>query len=317
MRRVLFDQAMAEIKLHNQDLSNTWKKGVNQFTDMTSEEFQQMAGYRRVTGDNLHRRDPPDVPLLEEDELPEAVDWSAVPGIMSAIKDQGRCGSCWAFAASAAIESYLAMATGELYSLSPQYLVSCAPNPLNCGGRGGCSGSTAQIAYQLAITGIPSIWTYPYNSYEGNSGACSQLNGNQPPIRMNFTGYVNLPRNEYLPLLNAVATIGPIVVSVASSDWHHYETGVYSSSYTTIDHIVLLVGYGTTDDGVDYWKVRNSWSPSWGENGYIRIARSTTCGLDYAAQEGSGCDGDPTTETVCGVGGILFDSSYPLIYPFD
>jgi len=105
---------------------------------------------------------------------------------------------------------------------------------------------------------------------------------------------------------------------VDASAWGEYETGVFDGCNATnpdIDHVVQLVGYGTDDVYGDYWLVRNSWSPKWGELGYIRIARSSnvTCGVDLRPQDGTGCNGGPSTVSVCGECAILYDVSYPVI----
>jgi cathepsin L len=126
-----------------------------------------------------------------------------------------------------------------------------------------------------------------------------------------------LPENNYTALMNAVATVGPIAVS-AQASWTAYRKGIFSgcdsSKNVNIDHAVVLVGYGV-DNGQKYWLVRNSWAPDWGEDGYIRIARSdaddTNCGTDHTPQFGTACDGDHEAVTVCGTCGILYDSAYP------
>lgn len=118
--------------------------------------------------------------------------------------------------------------------------------------------------------------------------------------------------------MKAVATAGPIVISVDASKWHDYESGVFSGcSYSeniNINHAVVLVGYGTNEVDGDYWIVRNSWGTKYGENGYIRVKREseTKCGTDYTPLQGVACEGFEVPSKVCGQCGILFDSSYPL-----
>ena len=130
-------------------------------------------------------------------------------------------------------------------------------------------------------------------------------------------GYVKLPRNEALPLQRALATVGPVSISVAAGAWDFYGGGVFDGKCgTTIDHAVQLVGYGTdSQTNEDYWLVRNSWGTSWGEDGYMRIKRygagDEPCGTDTAPDEGYGCKGGPSTLKVCGLCGILSASSYP------
>ena len=128
-----------------------------------------------------------------------------------------------------------------------------------------------------------------------------------------ISGYQRLPANDYAALMNAVATVGPVAISV-DAGWMMYEEGVYSSACgSTIDHAVGLVGYGT-DNGEDYWLVRNSWGSGWGEKGYIRIKRfgegKEPCKTDKQPGEGTGCKGGPSTMQVCGLCGIMSDSRY-------
>jgi cathepsin L len=230
----------------------------------------------------------------------------------------GQCGSCWSFAASEAIESHWALATGELNVLSEQHILSCTVNPLNCGGTGGCGGGTAELAFSsMATTGIASEWKYPYLSWYGNNSACRYSSSKVGAVAQ-LNGYRTLPSNEYLPLFRAVTYLGPIAISVDASNWHLYEDGVYDGCDTAnpdINHGVLLVGYGETKDGVNYWIIRNSWTPLFGEDGYIRVLRDDppACGTDTAPKDGTACDGGPATVEVCGMCGVLFDSSYPIV----
>jgi len=137
--------------------------------------------------------------------------------------------------------------------------------------------------------------------------------------KVKITGFVRLGENNYLDLMNAVATVGPIAISVDASNWHAYDSGIFdgcNQSNPDIDHVTVLVGYGE-ENGQKFWLVRNSWSASWGEAGYIRIKRDSNdesnCGVDTNPQDGSGCTGGPATVVACGTCGILYDSAYPVI----
>jgi cathepsin L len=123
-------------------------------------------------------------------------------------------------------------------------------------------------------------------------------------------------------MLEAVATKGPITITVDAGGWHDYATGIFDGGNHTnpdLDHLVQLMGYGS-EDGKDYWLIRNSWTPEWGENGYIRVARhsqdSAPCGMDITPADGDGCKGGPTVVKVCGVSGVLYDGAYPLLGVF-
>lgn len=116
--------------------------------------------------------------------------------------------------------------------------------------------------------------------------------------------------------MNAVVSVGPIAVSGAAEPWQSYESGVFKSSCgSDVDHAIVLVGYGTDPTDGDYWLIRNSWSAGWGEEGYIRIARygngKEPCLKDNTPGDGDGCKGGPSSIEVCGLCGILSDSSYP------
>lgn len=314
-RRTLFERNLHSIKQHNKG-PFTWKQGVNQFTDRTDAEFEQLLGYDKNLG--YARRAPERQGLgLARMIQADSVDWRQ-QGIVTPVKDQGHCGSCWSFAASETIESHWAKATGKLSTLSQQNILSCVPNVKQCGGTGGCSGGTAELAFStLTGVGLSSEWTYPYLSYFGVDSACD-------PSRVvkvaNITGLVQLPTNDYNSLITAVTTLGPIAISVEANQWKSYEEGVFDGCNQTnpdIDHAVQLVGYGTDAALGDYWLVRNSWSPMWGELGYIRIRRTSDeadrCGEDIAPLDGFGCPDGPKVIKVCGTCGILSDSAYPLV----
>jgi len=254
--------------------------------------------------------------------LPNSVDWREKGNIISPVKDQGHCGSCWAFAATATVESHIAMNTGLLFSLSPQQIAMCAENPDECGGTGGCEGATAEIAfdYLSGSKGFYEEFQYPYISYGGTDQDCQTTNvaAITSPKGI-IDGYVKLPENNYTALMNAIASVGPVAISVDASNWGAYDSGVFdgcNQENPDIDHAVVLVGYGE-EEGGKYWLVRNSWSPSYGEAGYIKVARRDNeediCGSDVTPQDGTACAGDTTPKTVCGTCGILYDSSYPLM----
>jgi len=220
------------------------------------------------------------------------------------------------------IESYWANATGQLTDLSEQQILDCAPNPNQCGGTGGCGGGTAELAMAQIINlgGLTTEWLYPYASYYGAGFQC-KLNTSihsRPPFAK-LSNYIKIPANKYEPLLDHVANIGPIAVSVDASSWQFYEEGVFNGCNQVnpdIDHSVQLVGYGTDDkSGTDYWLVRNSWNPTWGEAGYIRLYRNKNegCGVDLSPGDGTGCKNGPPTVVVCGTCGIWYDSCYPIV----
>jgi len=250
-------------------------------------------------------------------DLPTEVDWRK-KGVVTKVKDQGSCGSCWAFGSTAVIESHVALQTGKLFELSVQQVAMCTPNPKHCGGTGGCEGSVETLAFEYA-TGSNGIYLnkdYPYKSYGGTDYDCELPTEASPVASIN--GFVRLPANDYLALMNAVATVGPISVSVDATTWSRYRSGIFdgcNQKNPDGNHAVVLVGYGE-ENGKKYWIVRNSWSESYGERGYIRVARSDAdderCGMDITPQHGSACEGDEEPVKMCGACGIIAESSYPL-----
>jgi cathepsin L len=289
---------------------------------MTQKEKKAHFGYskaHRNTHKPLKALQSDDLVMKPVAELPTSVDWRThYPTVVSPVKDQGHCGSCWAFAATAVIESHVAIQSGLLFSLAPQQIASCSPNPLQSGGTGGCEGATCQVAFDYAASsaGLYQEFQYPYVSYGGEDQTCYTTAEPEAYIG----GYHQLAYNNYTELMNGIAQAGPIAVSVDASAWSTYQGGVFTGGDATnpvINHAVTLVGYGE-EEGQKYWLVRNSWSPAWGEGGYIKLARSddddNKCGMDVEPLDGSACANVPGSDApvkVCGQNGILSDSSFP------
>jgi cathepsin L len=323
MRRNLFISELSRVRQHNaKNLS--WKEGINKFSCLTTKEKQSLFGRSKAhaaKSKNLkHAKSLPENFKIEPiASLPTTADWRKA-GIVSSVKDQGYCGSCWAFAATAVIESHVAIQTGKLFDLSVQQTAMCAPNPDSCGGTGGCAGSTAELAFNYVASskGLFEEYQYSYAAYYGQNSACATPKVGKPVATL--SGFVQLPENNYTALLNAANTVGPIAVSVDASKWSAYESGVFNGcnqASPDIDHAVILMGYGEEINGQKYWLIRNSWAASWGELGYIRLARSDSdeslCGLDVTPQDGTACAGQTDAVKVCGTCGVLYDSAYPLL----
>jgi len=322
-RKALFEARVAHHAALNSRPGALWTAGLNELTDHFPSELQQKFGYNKAMRSRGGQAQPA---LLRSSlsepslagSLPEAVDWRLLvkgKSVLSPVKSQGRCGSCWAFAAAEAIESTVAINTGTLLSLSPQQITSCTPNPRGCGGSGGCEGATPELAFDyVARAGIHQIWSYPYLSgVTGESEKCTNIT--KPPLA-GILGFEKLPANDAGSLMEAVAH-GPVAVSVSADDWYLYRSGIFDScnhSAPDINHAVLLVGYGQ-ENGTKYWIVQNSWGQQFGENGFIRIKRHDVepCGRDPNPTMGFGCaaDGPRQNITACGECGILSDSSRP------
>lgn len=322
-RSELFYTRLGDILDHNSLAGETYKKGVNQFTDWTQAEREAVNGLAKgllYTEDHsaaLPSRDYSGV------KIQASVDWRQA-GIISAVKDQGGCGSCWTFGTTETVESYLCLFNGMLTDLSEEQILDCTPNPNHCGGTGGCGGGTPVLAMQQLISmgGQTTEWKYPYTSYTGpaQSPPC-HFNINVTAPLATLTGYTLLPPNEETQILAHLSSTGPLVINVDASSWFEYEAGVYNGCNQThpdIDHVVQLVGYGTDPQYGQYWLVRNSWSPTWGELGYIRLYRSNKlqCGVDIHPQDGSGCTNGPKDVKVCGTCGMSFHVAYPNVELF-
>jgi len=235
---------------------------------------------------------------------PESIDWREKK-VVTPVKNQGGCGSCWAFSATESVESAYAIASGKLLQLAPQTYVNCVQNPEGCGGTGGCEGATMELAFNLtAQKGIALESDLPY---QGQDEPCKSYKA-----AVKVMGFVKNPVNDAEALETAVASKGPQSVTVAAEPWQLYGGGVFKGCTgnlgSDLDHGVQVVGYSK-----DYWIVRNSWGPTWGERGYIRISRSSDnqTSIDHSPSDGVACKPYAKTQTVGGECGILFDTSYP------
>ncbi|XP_028968920.1 cathepsin L [Galendromus occidentalis] len=198
-------------------------------------------------------------------------------GYVTPVKDQGQCGSCWAFSTTGSLEGQHFKATGKLVSLSEQNLVDCSGDE----GNNGCEGGLMDqgFTYIKNNGGIDTEESYPYNAEDGDCAFKSNAVGAR------VTGFVDIDSGSEKALQKAVATVGPVSVAIdASNDsFQLYKEGIYDEpacSSTQLDHGVLAVGYGS-ENGVDYWLVKNSWNTVWGQDGYIKMARNkdNQCGI--------------------------------------
>jgi len=329
-RRInIFAKNVEEIEKHNTNRQLSWSLGINQFSDLTVEEFRSISwGY---TGPQVNIASSiRKVPRNKTDgqSLPKNKDWRT-EGIISDVTKQGPCGSCWAHSAMEQIESYYAIKYPEKWNkrnstemiFSVEEIIDCMPNPDVCGGEGGCGGSAPWYAYNWAQDfGITTSKAMPCSSCIGHQPAKCDLEdiiAHKP--RAVFTrGYEILPANDLDSIMNHLAFVGPLSIVVDANWPQSYNGGVFRDcTYgedVTFDHAVQLVGYGENEEEGKYWIVRNSWGESWGENGYIRIQRDeeTRCGnakvgVCHVTLE-LGIEGP-----VCGPCGLLHWANYPII----
>ncbi|KAL3574297.1 hypothetical protein D5086_024910 [Populus alba] len=280
----IFKDNVEYIESFNTAGKKPYKLSVNKFADLTNEELKvARKGYRRP----LQTR-PMKVTSFKYENVtavPATMDWRK-KGAVTPIKDQGQCGSCWAFSTVAATERINQLTTGKLVSLSEQELVDCDTQ----GEDQGCEGGLMEDGFDFIIKnhGITTDANYPYQAADGT------CNSKKEASRIaKITGYESVPANSEAALLKAVAN-QPTSVSIdaGGSDFQFYSSGVFTGPCgTELDHGVTAVGYGETSDGTKYWLVKNSWGTSWGEEGYIRMQRDTE------AEEG--------------LFGIAMDSSHP------
>ena len=199
--------------------------------------------------------------------MPAAVDWTTQNAV-TPVKNQGSCGSCWAFATTGAIEGIVAIRNRTLLSLSEQQLVDCDKT------SSGCEGGWPDRAFAYVNTnnGLCTEAAYPYTAQDG---ACRSNSCVESPLT-SITGYYDVPaRNDDDALMRAVAQ-QPVSVAVnANAAFQYYASGVFTAPCSgSINHAVLIVGYGITQTQVPYWKIKNSWGTAWGEAGYIRLLRN-------------------------------------------
>ncbi|PWA87626.1 senescence-specific cysteine protease SAG39 [Artemisia annua] len=284
MRRNIFKKNVEYIESFNSLGNRSYKLGINKFSDQTNDEFKASLNGHKLSHKSKSPR-PTAFRYENVSEVPDSIDWRT-KGAVTEVKDQGACGSCWAFSAIAAVEGINQLMTGNLTSLSEQELVDCNRNE-KCEG---CVGGFKDNAFEYIVKnkGINSETGYPYL---GADGICNTtMEAVHAAI---ITGHEMVPANNETALRLAVSK-QPVSVAIdASSDaFMSYRSGVFTGDCgTDLDHEVAVVGYGTYIDGMKYWLVKNSWGTSWGDNGYMMMQRDINA-----------------TEGLCG---IAIDAAYP------
>jgi KDEL-tailed cysteine endopeptidase len=282
----VFRTNLRNIVIHNLDHNQNFTMGVNQFTDLTPEEFkaQYVGGLKAEVGSYGCKTFS-----SSASGAPSAIDWRN-KGAVTSVKDQGQCGSCWTFSATGAVEGAWAISKGQLIDLSEEQLVECATGKAY--GSHGCNGGQMEGAFKYVVeNGQCSLSSYPYTSGTGQSGSCKSCSA-----VAHMSSCSDVKPNDQISLKGAVAQ-QPVAIAIEADTkyFQSYSSGVLTSSTcgTSLDHGVLTVGYGE-ENGIKYWLVKNSWGTSWGDKGYVKIGRS-----------------DSTNDP--GICGIAMDPSFPSV----
>ncbi|XP_065880612.1 zingipain-2 [Euphorbia lathyris] len=276
----VFEDNYEFVRNHNSHTDSSYTLSLNAFADLTHHEFKTSRLGLSASSPflNLGRRNQ-SMPDFVGD-VPDSIDWRK-EGAVTKVKDQGNCGACWSFSATGAIEGINRIFTGSLVSLSEQELVDCDKSF-----NEGCDGGLMDYAFQFVIdnNGIDTEDDYPY---QGRQKSCDKSKLQRHVVTID--GYADVPPNNEKALLKAVAT-QPVSVGICGSEraFQLYSKGIFTGPCSTsLDHAVLIVGYGS-ENGVDYWIIKNSWGTSWGLNGYIHMLRNSgsspgICGINMLA----------------------------------
>ncbi|KAI3879097.1 hypothetical protein MKX03_018045 [Papaver bracteatum] len=276
----VFEKNLAFVNEHNNMENSTYTLALNSFADLTNHEFK--ASRLGLSGSDGVPRNYSSFLGGTVGDIPASLDWRE-KGAVTPVKDQGSCGACWSFSATGAMEGINQIVTGSLVSLSEQELVDCDKSY-----NSGCNGGLMDYAYKWVVKngGIDTEEDYPYQMGDRT------CNKNKLERRVvTIDGFADIPANEN-EILKAVVT-QPVSVGICGSDsaFQLYSKGIFSGPCSTsLDHAVLIVGYGS-ENGVDYWILKNSWGTSWGINGYMHMLRN-----------------GPSKEGVCGINKL---ASYP------
>ncbi|XP_033124233.1 cathepsin L1-like [Anneissia japonica] len=283
VRRLIWEENLEKVAKHNLEHSmgkHSYRLGMNKYADMKNKEFVAiMNGFKKS---NKTKSSASSFLAASFIQLPDTVDWRD-KGYVTPVKDQGQCGSCWAFSSTGSLEGQTFKKTGKLPDLSEQNLVDCSKDQ----GNAGCEGGYMDQAFEYVKVnnGIDSEESYPYEAIDDTCRFTPS------GVAATCTGYTDVTSEDEDALKTASATVGPISVAIDASheSFQLYESGVYDEpecSQEQLDHGVLVVGYGTdSTSGSDYWLVKNSWGTTWGMEGYIKMSRNKNnqCGIASSA----------------------------------
>jgi C1A family cysteine protease len=251
--------------------------GVTMFSDLTHGEFKARLGFKPNPKKAQKRTNSTGVALGSCSVTSANVDWTGV--YTSGVRNQGYCGSCWAFSTAGQVQADTTrLFGGSIQTYAPEQLVQCNSQ----GGNNGCNGGDYQGAYDYLLShNFETENYYPYTSYYGTTGGPCTYNAANGHVKA-LSPDDSLSGDESC-MAQHVQSVGPLAIAVDASQWSSYWGGIMTNCGTNLDHAVQIVGVYPVSSG-GYWKIRNSWSTSWGESGFIRLSYGhNTCGLTYEA----------------------------------
>ncbi|EAR96137.1 papain family cysteine protease (macronuclear) [Tetrahymena thermophila SB210] len=280
-RQTVFLENFQKIKEHNANTANTYQQGLNQFSDMTQEEFVNkilMSNSQANSSQPLSSSSSSSTQqssssntslTTSSSTVAASVDWRT-KGAVSPVKNQGDCGACWAFSATGSMESFHYIKSHVLSSFSEQQLVDCVVQANGYYSHGCNGGSFYQALLYASKIGMESESSYPYTGVWGTCKVSSTNNGYKP------ISFVQIGQNTQA--LQAALNLAPVSVSIDATSLYQYTSGVYNNcnpQQLNLNHAVLAVGY----DSQGNWIIKNSWGASWGQQGFFLLAPNNTCGI--------------------------------------
>jgi len=290
-RKEIFKENLKYVIRHNQDPSSTFKLKINELSDWTDEERDQLRTKLSVDINN-------DQPIESRDftEIPSEFDWTnqtRVPGAVTPVKNQRHCGSCYAFGFVGSLEKTYAELYNQSGPLSPQEIIDCS-------GQGGCEGGNFLPSFRYLQRNqfrLNLEKDYP-PTIDGKNQTCQKKDGALlSPTSSHQLRYEQIPTGNEEYMKKIVYQRGPVYISFncgertgndtmlreVSNKFDHYASGIFDvpgcPAFENLNHAPLVVGYGT-ENGTDFWKVKNSWGPDWGDQGYLRVKRNVNmCGI--------------------------------------